>query len=329
MTLVAAFTAFAVSALSILSLIPLLRRVGAMDAPNDRSSHTVITPRGGGLGLLLGLGIGFIVKVAVGGYALTRWDLGLTAITLILAGVGFVDDLRSVRAAIRFVLQVACGVAMDLLIFQGSHRSALELFGYGVIGVIWLAAYVNAFNFMDGINGISGVSAILAGLWYTWVGNRYDDHLLATWGLLLAAAALGFLIWNVPRAHVFLGDVGSYGIGTLIAFLAWWVAIRYEQPVAALAPLAMYLADTAYTMWRRYRAGASLLEAHREHVYQRLAATGISHTIATAVVAIFTGAVCAAVRWLPTGPAVALSALLILGYLGLPAWRREYRGADG
>lgn len=325
----AAVTAFTVSALSMVLLLPLLRRLGAMDAPNDRSSHTITTPRGGGLGLLLGLALGLLVDFASGNYAPTRWDIGLLAITMVLAGVGFVDDLRGVRATIRFGLQIACGLAMDLLIFQGSHRSLLELIGYGVIGIVWLAAYVNAFNFMDGINGISGVSCIVAGLWYAWVGDRYDDHPLSTWGLTLAAAALGFLLWNVPRAHVFLGDVGSYGVGAIIAFLAWWVAIRYKQPATALAPLAIYLADTAYTLWRRHRAGATLFEAHREHVYQRLAACGLSHTVATGVVALFTAGVCAAVRWLPSTAAIAASVVLILVYLGLPALDREYRGAGG
>lgn len=329
MTVIAAITAFAVSVLSVAALIPLLRRLGAMDAPNDRSSHTVVTPRGGGVGLLLGLGVGLSIEFAVGDRSLTHWDAGLLAIMLALAAVGFVDDLRGVRATIRFGLQIACGFAMDVLIFQGSHRSLAALCAFGLVGVIWLAAYVNAFNFMDGINGISGVSAIVAGLWYAWVGDRYGDQLVTSWGLLLAAATLGFLLWNVPRAHVFLGDVGSYGVGGIIAFLAWWVAIRHEQPITALAPLAMYLTDTAYTLWRRYRAGASLFEAHREHVYQRLASTGVSHTIATTVVAIFTGGVCIAVRWLPTVPAVVVSILLMLGYLRLPALGRMQPGAAG
>lgn len=327
MILIAAFTAFAVSALSMIGLLPLLRRAGAMDAPNHRSSHAVVTPRGGGLALLLGLGVGLVVDIEAGDHPWTGWEWGLLSIALILASVGFADDVRNVPATTRFAIQVTCGLAMDLIVFQGSHRSAWALFGFGVVGVIWLAAYVNAFNFMDGINGISGASAIVAGLWYGWVGNRYGDDLLAVWGFLLAGAALGFLLWNIPSAHVFLGDVGSYGTGAIIAFLAWWVAIRYKQPVTALAPLAIYLMDTAYTLWRRYRAGAPLLEAHREHVYQRLVAVGVSHVLGTVVVLAFTTFVCAAVRWMPTGTALATSAAVLVAYVATPTLAARLKGA--
>lgn len=326
MILIAALIAFAVSALSMVGLLPLLRHIGAMDTPNHRSSHTVVTPRGGGLGLLLGLVAGLVAEFASGDHPITRFDLVLLVIASALGSVGFLDDLYGVRAGIRFGLQIVCGIAMDVLIFQGSHRSFLELCAFGVIGIIWLAAYVNAFNFMDGINGISGVSAIVAGLWYAWVGNRFADNLLAVWGLILAAAALGFLLWNLPRAHVFLGDVGSYGLGAIIAFMAWWIAIRYKQPVTALAPLAIYLMDTAYTLWRRYRAGASLLEAHREHVYQRLVGFGVSHVLGTAVVLGFTASVCAAVRWLPTPAAVGISVVVLAAYVATPLVAARLKG---
>lgn len=318
MILAAALIAFAVSNLSMVALLPLLRHVGALDTPNHRSSHSVVTPRGGGLALLLGLVIGLIVEVVIDNHPLTMWDFGLLAISLVLGTVGFLDDLGHVRMSVRLGIQLLCGVAMDLLVFEGSHRPFVELLGFGTIGVVWLAAYVNAFNFMDGINGISGASAIVAGLWYAWVGNRYGDNLVAVWGLLLAAAALGFLIWNVPRAHVFMGDVGSYATGAVIAYLAWSIAIRYHQPVTALAPLSIYLMDTAYTLWRRHRAGSSLFEAHREHIYQRLVAAGLSHIVATAFVLFVTASICACIRWLPTGPGVALTAALLAVYVWSP-----------
>jgi UDP-N-acetylmuramyl pentapeptide phosphotransferase/UDP-N-acetylglucosamine-1-phosphate transferase len=158
------------------------------------------------------------------------------------------------------------------------------------------------------------------------VGNRYGDDLLAVWGLILAAAAIGFLLWNLPRAHVFLGDVGSYGTGAIIGFMAWWVAIRYERPVTALAPLAIYLVDTAYTLFRRYRAGSSLLEAHREHVYQRLVAAGLSHVVGTGLVLAMTAAICAAVRWLPTVPAVFVAAAILAVYVATPAVATRLKG---
>lgn len=328
MILVAALVAFAVADLSLVGLVPLLRRV-AMDTPNERSSHTVVTPRGGGLALFLGVVAGLLVAVVSGKHPLTALDVGVLAISLILGLVGFVDDLRHVPVSMRFGLQLACGLAMDILVFQGSHRSFLELCGFGVIGVVWLSAYVNAFNFMDGINGISGVSAIVAGLWYAWVGNRYGDDVAALWGLLLAAAALGFLIWNLPRAHVFMGDVGSYATGAIIAYLAWSIAIRYKQPVTALAPLAIYLVDTAYTLWRRYRAGSPLFVAHREHIYQRLVVGGMSHVLATGFVLFVTASICAAIRWMPTSPALLVSAAALVTYVASPTIMTRLRERRG
>lgn len=315
---VAVAAAFLVSAASMVVVLPVLRRIGAIDNPNHRSSHTVVTPRGGGVALLLGIGCGLAVGSISGDHPLGPIDWGLVTVVLVLGAVGLLDDVRGVSAMLRFSLQVACGVLMDVLVFEGSHRSIPALCAFGVVGVVWLAAYVNAFNFMDGINGISGVSAIVAGLWYAWVGARYGDSTVTVWSLLLTAAAIGFLFWNVPKAHVFLGDVGSYAIGAIIALLAWTVAIRYRQPVTALAPLAIYLVDTAYTLVRRYRAGSSLTEAHREHIYQRLVAHGVSHVVGTGVVLAFTASVCAAVRWLPTVPAVVVATLVLCTYLSSP-----------
>lgn len=325
MILIAALVAFAVSALSMVGLLPFLRRVGAMDTPNDRSSHLVVTPRGGGLALLLGLAVGVALTGLID-HPLGPLDGILAAIVVVLGAVGFADDLHGVRALVRFVLQILSGIAMDVIMFEGSWRPVWQLALFGFVGVVWLAAYVNAFNFMDGINGISGVSAIVAGLWYAWVGARYGDSSITMWGLLLTAAAFGFLLWNLPRAHVFLGDVGSYGVGAVIAFLAWSVAIRYEHPVTALAPLAIYLVDTAYTLIRRYRAGSSLTEAHREHVYQRLVANGISHVAGTGVVLACTASVCAAVRWMPTLPAVAVAVVVLAFYVATPTVAGRIKG---
>ena len=88
--------------------------------------------------------------------------------------------------------------------------------------------------------------------------------------------------------------------------------------MTALAPLSIYLVDTAYTLWRRFRADSPLTEAHREHIYQRLVDGGLSHTAATGLVLAFTAAVCALVRYLPTGPALALAGLVLMVYLALP-----------
>jgi UDP-GlcNAc:undecaprenyl-phosphate/decaprenyl-phosphate GlcNAc-1-phosphate transferase len=108
----------------------------------------------------------------------------------------------------------------------------------------------------------------------------------------VAAGALAFLPWNAVRARVFLGDAGSYGLGVALAVLAAYSVICGIPLEAALAPLALYLADTGWTLQRRIRAGERFLEAHRTHTYQRLCDVGWSHQRVTATTAAVTAALC-------------------------------------
>ena len=111
-------------------------------------------------------------------------------------------------------------------------------------------------------------------------------------GAAVAAGALAFLPWNAVRARVFLGDAGSYGLGLALALLAAQAVVRHVPLEAALAPLALYLADTGWTLQRRVRAGERIFEAHRTHTYQRLCDVGWSHQRVTLATTAVTVAVC-------------------------------------
>jgi UDP-GlcNAc:undecaprenyl-phosphate GlcNAc-1-phosphate transferase len=142
---------------------------------------------------------------------------------------------------------------------------------------------------MDGVNGISAAHALIGGAVYAVLGWMLPDAFLAAAGAAVAAGALAFLPWNAVRARVFLGDAGSYGLGVALAVLAAYCVIRRIPPEAALAPLALYLADTGWTLQRRIRAGERFFEAHRTHTYQQLCDVGWSHqrvTVATATVTV-------------------------------------------
>src|SRR5205085_2029337 len=148
---------------------------------------------------------------------------------------------------------VQFGVAVATLPWLLSGMRGAEawrlVFGIGV--VVWLIAYVNAFNFMDGVNGVSAVQAVVAGVAWWVVGEWQDVHALAAGGLLVAAVAVAFAPFNFPRAHMFLGDVGSYFFGGWLGVLAV-VALRQGLTVeASFAPLSVYLADTGMTLARR------------------------------------------------------------------------------
>jgi UDP-N-acetylmuramyl pentapeptide phosphotransferase/UDP-N-acetylglucosamine-1-phosphate transferase len=162
---------------------------------------------------------------------------------------------------------------------------------------VWVAAYVNAFNFMDGINGISGLTGLVSGVAYSLMGLEFGSGSAVIVGAALAGASLAFLPFNLPSAKVFLGDVGSYSLGFVIAALGWIVWSSGAPLALAIAPTAVYLADTGATLVRRYRRGAPLTEAHREHSYQRLTAGGRSHVAVALTVAGAESLVVALVWW--------------------------------
>lgn len=287
-----------------------LRHRGVMDVPNHRSSHVTLTPRGGGLAVLAALAIGTLVTAD--GQALS-WALVLGC--LLLGGVGLVDDLRGLPPKARLGAQLLVGVLAGVML-----PAPVDLVVAAGICSVWIASFVNAFNFMDGINGISALTGLVGGASYAAIGYTYGDFASVTFGGALAGASLSFLPFNSPKARVFLGDVGSYALGFAIAALAWvtWAA---GAPLAlALAPTLVYLADTGSTLIRRWKRGESLTQAHREHVYQELTRGGWSHLATAAFVAAVQGVVTTA-AWLGTSmsPWFALLALAALAlYLASP-----------
>jgi UDP-N-acetylmuramyl pentapeptide phosphotransferase/UDP-N-acetylglucosamine-1-phosphate transferase len=268
-----------------LALCPLvlwaLRRARVFDVPTDRSSHSQPVPRGGGLapafGVILAMGVSSVVR----GYG--RWSL--VAVAGVFALVGLADDLVGIPPIPRLVLQaVAAALALPVLLVELNGPAAWQLlFAVGVY--VWLVAYVNAFNFMDGIDGISAAQVLVAGTAWWLVGRSQEVAFFAAGGTIVGAAALAFLPWNFPRARMFLGDVGSYFFGGALAALTVFGLRGGLPPEAVLAPLAVYLTDTAVTLIRRVRQGETWYRAHRDHTYQRLVRLGWSHARVTVYVA--------------------------------------------
>ncbi len=141
---------------------------------------------------------------------------------------------------------------------------------------------------MDGVNGISAAHALIAGVAYACYAAWGQHPFLLGASLAVAVSALLFLPWNAGRAWVFLGDVGSYALGAALAVLAAWAVLRGVPVEAVLGPLALYLADTAWTLLRRIRAGEPWLQSHRTHVYQQWCDAGWSHQEVTLLTAALT-----------------------------------------
>jgi UDP-N-acetylmuramyl pentapeptide phosphotransferase/UDP-N-acetylglucosamine-1-phosphate transferase len=268
----------AASAAVVVALTPpaiaVLGRRGILDLPDARSSHSIATPRGAGLitglSLAFGLSIGF-----------DRFRLSLAAVALLATALGGLEDLRGLGVVPRLVGQIAIGATF--LAFTWS-LGAVPAWPAVLALIVFIAGYTNAFNFMDGVNGISAAAAAVAGGTFIAISGLQRLADLAVIGLVLVVVAICFLPFNFPRARVFLGDSGSYSFGAVIACTAvgaWRLGIPAE---ALLAPLAIYLADTAIVIVIRATRREPLIAAHREHAFQRLLKLGFSHTQSTGVV---------------------------------------------
>lgn len=290
------------------------------DEPNERSSHTEVTPRGGGIGPALAATA--VLGVWWPGPRGRRWAAA-TGGAAAMGALGLADDLCRLPAQARLGAQAVTAGAAGWLLCSGTARSAKWDAVVAAVAAGWMVSFVNAFNFMDGIDGISGLTAVAAGCCWLALGVRSDVGALVSIGAVAAGAGAGFLPYNFPRARVFLGDVGSYFLGGLLAagaVVGWRAGLA---PEAVLAPLALYLADTATTLLRRAAAGQDLLSAHRDHTYQRMCRAGWSHPRT----ALLVGSLCAlsgaAGIWAQTGGTARLAGDVVVAgitgaYLCLP-----------
>ncbi len=261
--------------------VPLLRRAAIIDVPGHRSSHTVPTPRGGGIPVAVGL---LVAAGLIGGANAAVFGFAVAAFALL----GFAEDLRGLPPGRRLIWQAAGGAMVAIVLVSGLAAPTVTVVLLAVLGTAWITGFVNAFNFMDGVNGISGAHALIAGVVYAGLGWWRHDGFMIPAGAAVAAGALAFLPWNAGRARVFLGDVGSYTLGAALATLAAYAVLAGIPVEAVLGPLVLYLADTAWTLQRRIRAGERWLEPHRTHVYQRWCDAGCSHQRVTATAAAIT-----------------------------------------
>jgi UDP-N-acetylmuramyl pentapeptide phosphotransferase/UDP-N-acetylglucosamine-1-phosphate transferase len=301
-----------------------LERRAILDRPVERSSHAVPVPRGGGLALVPVLVVVWLVLAAAG--IVPAAAAGVAGLAAALALVSWLDDLRDLPAALRFLAHAAAalvGIAClphGALVFQGvlpplADRAA------AVVLWVW---FVNLFNFMDGIDGITGVEtiAIAAGVTLALVVAGDGAGGLAILAPTLAAAAAGFLRWNWHPARIFLGDVGSVPLGFLLGFLLLGLAARGWWAPALILPL-YYLTDATVTLARRLLRGEAVWRAHREHFYQRALAPDGDHAavarliLAGDLVLVGLAVLALADPW----PALALAAATVAGLLAILARR--------
>lgn len=253
---------------------------GILDVPNARSSHTDPTPRGGGLA---------IVVTTLCGTGLLAWlDVldASDAAVLVLAGaivalVGYVDDRRGLPAAPRFAVHILASVLVvallsrHLVIDASGGALACLVAGLLVLGTTWS---INLFNFMDGIDGIAASEALFVSAASAALVLAHGDVASACLPLLTAGACLGFLAWNWPPAKIFMGDVGSGFLGLWLAAVALWLHASGALSIwTSIVLSSLFVGDATATLAVRFARRQRWFEAHRSHVYQRLACRWRSH----------------------------------------------------
>src|SRR5579885_2686923 len=270
--------AFAASLLATLIIKRAAGRLGLIDVPNERSSHALPTPKGGGvaiaasslgaMGLLTAMRLmptHLFVAIAPGGIA--------------VAAVGLIDDITPLTARVRlFVHFMAAAWAVVCIgpvgFFDHYLADAPELrwFGYAIstIGIVW---FLNMYNFMDGIDGIAASQAVFmsAGMALLCVFSGGIAYIAAA-AVVLGAASCGFLLWNWAPAKIFMGDVGSGYLGFAFAVLGLASgAHSIFGPWSCIILAGVFAVDATFTVVRRFVRGEQVTEAHRTHAFQLLA----------------------------------------------------------
>jgi UDP-N-acetylmuramyl pentapeptide phosphotransferase/UDP-N-acetylglucosamine-1-phosphate transferase len=259
-----------------------------LDLPCERSSHDVPTPTGGGLAVSITLYTGFVLLFVTGHLNRVLFMALLCGIPISI--IGFFDDLKGLRPGIRSIVQICC-VILVLYFLGGLNyldlgtvtiRWARLLTILSVLGIIWS---INLFNFMDGIDGYIGTEMVF-------IGTSFFLFTMDLTPVIMTFSVLGFLIWNWPKAKIFIGDVGS----TLLGFIVAIMAIYYQNEgqvsiIVSLILTAVFWFDATVTLFRRIINKEKLNEAHRKHAYQRIVQAGFSHqkTVLSALVINFIG----------------------------------------
>jgi len=281
--------AFAVA----LGLTPLLRavapRLGAMDAVQPaRKVHDRPTPRLGGVAIVAGffLALGAALIWGKGVPLEGRRFAALAVGGLVIAALGFVDDLRSLNARAKFAVQFAvaaglyiAGLRIDAVSHPFGGAVAIGLWGLPLT-LLWVVGIINAMNLIDGLDGLAaGVAAVAVGLTLA-VSLHRGDAATAVTMAALGGAVVGFLVFNFHPATIFMGDTGSMFLGYVLATSALAAGQKSSPTVAMLVPivgLGLPIVDTLGSMLRRARRGRPMFSADREHIHHRLLAAGLSH----------------------------------------------------
>lgn len=268
----------------------LARRLGAVAWPDgERHIHTQPTPRLGGIALFAG----FAVALAVfGGPVAERWEIVAICGAITLAMV--VDDLLDLPWWTKLAIEVgagglvaAAGIVISFVALPGTHGpTILDLGLLSVpVTIAWIVGMQTSINFLDGVDGVAaGVVAIVAAVLLLAAINRLGPDQGVQSGVIVMSGALmgcclGFLVFNIAPARVFMGDSGSHFLGVALGIITVAGVAKEVAALSILVPLValgLPIGDTAFAIYRRSRAGVGITSPDAGHLHHRLLALGLS-----------------------------------------------------
>ena len=257
-----------------------------VDRPNERSLHERPVSRAGGIAILAGTAAG----LAVAAYAQAPAPAAGSGSGWLLVGallvvcVSFADDVRRISSSIRIVAHLAAagcvvlsGGVCERIVLPGAvlHLGPAAGAAFTVLFVAW---FVNLYNFMDGMDGLAGGMAVIGFTTFALFGALQGAAELVATSLVVASAALGFLLFNFPPAKLFMGDLGS----TLLGYLSAVTMLRADHSASvplwiSLLAFSPFFVDASVTLVRRTLAGERPWRPHHSHFYQRLVRLGWGH----------------------------------------------------
>ena len=282
--------AFAASIATLSAVVTaiLIRYLPILDLPNERSSHSRPTQRGGGIAIVCGFLVGISLIHFIGDITpiKTRYFMGFLVSAFVIAGMSIYDDFRLRSATVKLVAQlcaiaiaIAAGIVIDELHLPGLHVVGPGWWGY-MLTLLWILGLTNAYNFMDGLDGLAASSAAIASGFLSVISFNEGSHFIYLASMVLCAASIGFLVFNISPARIFMGDVGSTFLGFSFAVMAV-IAARYDLSHTSLfvVPLLLFhfIFDSFFTFFRRLVRGDPVMRAHKTHLYQLLNQVGFSH----------------------------------------------------
>lgn len=307
-----------------------------LDQPGERRSHSVATPRGGGIGVVAAILVaGLSLAVRVPAQAVV-WG-AVCAGLLMVAAAGWLDDHRPVSPWWRLATHVLAAGIFAAAVWTATGGAVLPTMA-ATLAVVTL---VNVWNFMDGINGLAASQAMIVAATVGFVAA--GPLAAAAWAT--AGACLGFLPFNFPRARIFLGDVGSGAIGFAMAALLA-LAMVGESPASEqwpeqwsgpdrlllVLPMAPFLVDSALTLGRRVLRRERWWTPHTQHAYQVWARASGHPPVTLAYAVVSAAGAAAALLLAQAHAAVMLGAVAAwytsaaLAWLWLQRWGRQHQG---